>query len=798
MATNPVKPPVHPAAPPPADHKYDELSGVYGFFRRHQKKVLYTAGMFTLLTFSISGPMMSWAGDWFGAPRQMPTILVNGERVKLEVEDDLYGNELARRLVALPRGVLPPLDPGEGAQLGSVYAILRRAAIAEGIEVSMAEVDRAIEAFREARGAPSAAKMASDMSFGSLAQYRELVKEAMRVGVYIRLQTLALDGTDARVLQQAISDREKITLLVATFDEKKAEESLKQGKTLTDEELNKWFEGKSEREKQMMQAYDSPRTQLRFGALLTAEGQFDPEQWKDDHLKDFTIGDNQMGPVYEAEKATRFKTDKEGEWKPIDDPAVKAELTRLIQAEEVMKKLLASLVQKQREALQPLNDALVAAQTASGTAEAAVRDVDAKAAAKQVELAAKKQALEQKPDDAELKQQVATLEAEAEAAGKELTAAKEAAVTAKASVDAADKAVKDARANYDFPAAFAEATKDKSGFVQKEMTEMKGYEDLKDLGALDLGRWEQSVQALGAREKGALCHMPGRTSTAVILFQAMNIELRPLKAPEKLKPLTEAAYWAEQAKKLGEDKKKLMEETLLRLAKGQMSDKVAEIEGKRQTRVDEKLAEWEKKTQADIAAAEKQLQGLPAGTQAQLAWQQELEAKRSQLAQKEQQRTLFDSLVGKDIESEIATEAKKHYKDVLAAAADEVGFTVGPVGPYARDLQQHDPRFDKNHDATVVFLLRAHSQLKENEATDVVNDATNRRYHVAVCTKVEPLSPADVTRRDFELLRTGDGRIAFASLQALFAYQQAFTVKAVETRYDLQRPVGDQREVGQN
>ena len=54
MATNPVQPPV-PANPPP-DH-YDELSGVYGFFRRHQKKLLYTAGLFTLLTFSITGSM---------------------------------------------------------------------------------------------------------------------------------------------------------------------------------------------------------------------------------------------------------------------------------------------------------------------------------------------------------------------------------------------------------------------------------------------------------------------------------------------------------------------------------------------------------------------------------------------------------------------------------------------------------------------------------------------------------------------------------------------------------------------
>ena len=155
----------------------------------------------------------------------------------------------------------------------------------------------------------------------------------MRVGIYIRLQTLALDGTDARVLQEATSDREKIILRVATFDEKKEEETLKQGKTMSDDELKTWLEGKTERDKHMMQAYDPARIALRIGALLLAEGQFDPEQWKDDYLKDFTIGDNLLGPIYEADKAMRWKGEKEGEWKPIEDPAVKTELTRVIQAE---------------------------------------------------------------------------------------------------------------------------------------------------------------------------------------------------------------------------------------------------------------------------------------------------------------------------------------------------------------------------------------------------------------------------------------------------------------------------------
>jgi hypothetical protein len=60
-----------------------------------------------------------------------------------------------------------------------------------------------------------------------------------------------------------------------------------------------------------------------------------------------------------------------------------------------------------------------------------------------------------------------------------------------------------------------------------------------------------------------------------------------------------------------------------------------------------------------------------------------------------------------------------------------------------------------------------------------------------VCTKVEPLTAADVTRRDFESLRTGDGMFDYAATQAGLAYRQAFTIEALEARYDLQRDLGE-------
>lgn len=800
MATNPVHPPV-PAAPTPphADHHYDEMSGVYGFFRRHQKKLLYTAGLFTLLTFSITGPMSSLAHELFSSARPMPTILVNGKRVPLEPEDYTYGTQLARNLrTALPPGVLPMIDPGEGSQneLGNVLAVLRRAAIAEGIDASLVEVDRAIEAMRELVKAPTPAKMARDMSFASLAQYRSLVAEAMRIGTYVRLQTLALDSTEARVLQQVTSDREKITLHVATFDEKKAEEDLKKANPLSEEDLKKWLDGKGEREKRQMQAYDAPRAELRFGALLLAEDQFDPEQWKDGYLKDFTVSDDQLKNVYNMEKETRFKLEGQDQYQPLEDAAVKAKLTRLIQAEHVMNQLMGALRNKQTEVLKPQSDEVARTQGELGTAQNALTELSQKAASKAAELAAKEAELAQKPEDAGLKAAVATLKTESQTAKDAEFAANEKIPSLKAALQAAEDAVAAARSAFDFPAAFAELTKDKKGFVQKAMSGMRSGDEMKDLDALglDLGKWPFASQGAGLRSKGDLGFAPGRTSKAVVLYQATAVEPLPIKPWETLKPLAEGAYWTEQAKKLGEEKKKAMDDALLRLAKAKMADKVAEIEGKKQARIDEKLAEWEKKTRDAIAAAEKTLTGLQAGTQAMTAWQQERDNQKAQLDRKDAFRTSFEAEVTKAIEAEIATEAKKFYREVLDAAAAEAGFTVADLGPFPRDLQQRDPRFDKNHAPAVVFLWRSQSNLKEGEATGVLQDFSNRAFYVAACTKVEPLAPDDVTRRDFESLRTGDGRASFATQQAGLAYYQAFTLKAVETRYDLQREVGELRD----
>ena len=75
MSTNLENP---QAGGPAPEEIFDEKSGVYGFFRRHQKLLLYTAGLFTLLTFSITGSLQSLVGGVFSKNVERGSIEVNG------------------------------------------------------------------------------------------------------------------------------------------------------------------------------------------------------------------------------------------------------------------------------------------------------------------------------------------------------------------------------------------------------------------------------------------------------------------------------------------------------------------------------------------------------------------------------------------------------------------------------------------------------------------------------------------------------------------------------------------------
>ena len=773
---------------PAPEHDFDELTGVYGFFRKHQKKLLYTAGLFTLLTFSITGSVNGWVQSMFSKDRDRASIVVNGARVQLSSEDYVVGGRVARFQQAMPFGSILPVLAGEGGdtELSEVFAIMRCVARTQGFEPSFVEVDRAIEAAREQQQAESAAKLAVSRGFGSLAEYRLLVAEAMRIGMLTRLQLLALDTSDAEAMRLVTLDREKVAFKVATFDEKARQDEMKARSELTDEDLKAWLDDQSDAQKGRMSAFDLPTVQLRIAALLWADGQFKPEEWADTVLKDYEITDDQLKTYYDTDKEF-FKVVDKDEYRAFEDEAVKAELTRMVQAERVMIDLNTKLKAAQSALVQPKSDQVATAQSELNAAQQTLSTANKDKVIKERELAAKEADAAKDPENADLAASVEALKAEVATLAAAYTSAEEVVTQLKGHLETAQKDEEATRVGFDFVAEFNKLIEGKSGFVQKQMDKQATAEELKDLDALglDLGHWDRSMSATSLRSAGQIGNSPGRTYKASIVYQALAMEAQPLKPWDVLKPLVQDAYWTEKAVAEGREKSKAMDEVLLRLAKEKMPEFVAEREKERQGRIDTKVTEWETGVTADIAQAQEMLKTPNLGTKPRTEWQNKLDRRQRELEAKESRVTMFGSQVDREILNETKAEAAKHYHEVLDAAAAEVGYTVTEFGPYPRNLTER-PRFDKIYDKTVSYTFLHHAEMKAGEAVGPVTDQAERRSHVIVCTSVEPLTQADVTRREFEGMRK-----TFQFMQQRNGQQQAFTKEALEARYQLERPVGE-------
>ncbi|MEY4672425.1 MAG: hypothetical protein RL148_209 [Planctomycetota bacterium] len=762
---------VHPTENPSAAEatkpvEQEEFTGAFGFFRKYQKPILYTAGMFALVTFSVTGAMMSSFDRMFRGDVPRASIVVNNTRVKLEDEDFYYGIQLAQGRYA-PTVVLPVLGDAGGAdsELQDTYAILRRAALTEGLDVSDKEVDDAIKFARESVKAATDQELAARVGSSSLAAYRSVVREAMRIGNYVRLQALAADGSDAALIRELLDGLEKVELRVATLDGKALEEGLKAGTKPTDDELRAWLDAKDENWKNLNQVFDTNKVALEVGAVEME--QLDPAEWTAE-LEGLDLGEAVTSRIYEEEKGRLFKVnpdtwraeggqDPVPEFYPQESDKVKTAVQRIARSEEVMNKLLAKVRERREAGLSTATNAVNAATDARNTAQAAHKDAVMKAEAPGADEAAKKLAADRQA---------------------ELTARQ-------AELDAATKALEEARGAFDFRTAFNELTSGKKGFKLVVVPEPLNAEGLKTLP--ELGEWPNPFLATALAQKGELGSMVARTPTAAFLFRVTDVVQRPLKAWDSLRPILETQWFVEKAKEQAEAKKKQFEDALLRLAKDRIPDEVKAIEAKRQERIDTSFAAWQKQAQERLAAAEARLKEVRAGSAAATSWQAERDSAAAALASAEEKKKNIEADTTKAIETEVAAAAKKHHAAVLDAAAAEAGFTVRKVGPYRRDLASM-PRVDKRFDETVVFVMRSEaSKLKAGESTAVLEDMTARRWHVASCDLVMPCTAEDLTRREFFMRKEGFGA-TFRDDQAMTALQQSYTIDALKQRYAFELP----------
>ena len=751
---------------PEAPH--DENSGAFGFFRKYQKLILYTAVMFALATFSITGSMQQWfEGAFSGRTKVNAFVMVDGKQVALQPEDYQFAQILAQNWRAVTN-VLPNLgDTSNSSDLLRRFAALRRISIAEGLDVSMAEVDKALDSLvamvntRQQGAKATAANLARMQGMDSLAQYRDLMREAMRIGNYVRMNSLGVDGTDATLMASITDGQEKVALRVAQFDMKALEEELKKKGDVKEEDFRKWLDGKSESERTMWSVYDTNliSMQLGIGRIET----FDPAQWTEE-LKDFKFGDEQLELLYEGEKETRFKLEKpvDGQkWQLMEDQKVKDELTKVAKLDEVLIGIRTKMVTQLQEILKPL-------------LEINAKDAQELALVQQTRGETKLLA-EAKPDDAELKLKLQQMDE---------------AIVAKVNADKASRdAAENARKLFDFRGKFAELTKDKAGFEVQELKGPKNADDLKDLTAapIAMGAWQLPQLATNIQVVGEIGASPARTLRGAFLYQVVELVVRPMKPWDKVKTVVEEKYFIELAKKAGDEKKKMFDDQLLELAKAKIADKVKEIEAKQTDEVTTRFNKWEAETQSNLADADKNLLRFgDAALAAKQAWQATRDRIDTELKGKGAKRTLIEFEVGKGVEAEVKLAAKGKYAEVMVDAANAAGFTVSSVGPIWREASSKVPGFSRQADKLTVYLWSSDGRnLKLGEVTNVLEDAGSRRWLMAACEKVEPLTDNDVPRKEFGMQRHNyryQG-ITYAEHQVRTAIAQSFSMDALKERY---------------
>jgi hypothetical protein len=768
----------------------------FEFFRKHQRAIIYTAGIFTLLTFSITGSVLGFADTLFGKGYEGPSLqLADGRTVQLQLDDVEIGRRLARGMFGTAV-VLPPVDPGEGSNPDDVYAALRRLAVDSGIQVSEIEIDRAIEQAIEISGQVgeelTPTQLALRAGNDSLEAFRNVVREALRVGLFMRLQALGVDVSDAALADYVLEGQELVTFEVAALDKKILEEELKKTPP-SDEELAKWID--TQVADKDAHPYRETTNRVALRAVGLAYTGFDPAA----HtalLEGTSFDDAALQREYEARKEVHFKREakppkdgqdgdkkEEGEPKdpehgaetqtPPEDPwlpfaDVQERVRGMLQAEAVLQKIAAGDLQMRlaahvREQVEARN-----------TAAAALHET-------RVALQKSEQELAAAADDEAKKAAVET--------------AKQAVEAAQAARKSADEALRARRLEFDLTAALKAILGESTPLVVEVVAQAKTGEELRELGAF--GAWNDNFVATSTEEPGTLSTTVQKARNGAFLFQITDVVKRPLKPMEAIKEQALADYYKSKADEQGKEKTEAFKTALLDAAKRSIQEKVDELEKKKATELEEQFGKWRAGLEKELAEARKVYDANSTRPDSLIAqrYKAKIDKIEAQLAKADDKRKELEKAIGERIDGEIAAAARKVYPDVLAQIAPAQGFEIRVIGPHPRTLSR-EPRFDNRYDDTVKFLFRDAAmqpplaEIEAGDVTDVLDDQTGRATYLVICRSVDKSDPARLTRRMLESRREEFIRSRYQD-----ALIQSFTLDALRERHRYKQAPGEHEEL---
>ena len=294
----------------PVDPKHQEEveaqggSGAFGFFHKYQKQIIYTAGIFTLLTFSITGALTGTFERWFAPQIPYPVMEVPGfGKVQITEEDERAARGIRLVWTSGMLFAFPPLGGGEEqADYNQQLAALRALAVSAGIEASETEVEKILDsAVRSYPSVNSVEQLAFAARTVDVNLYKRWVMETVRVATFLRLAMLGVAQTEEEAIEQILEENERVAFSVAYVDAKGFKDDLKE--KLTDDQLKKWLD---EIDETKSDKYRKPANRAALKIAMLEAAKFKHENYIEE-LGQREIGDPEIQARWIRDREFMYK-----------------------------------------------------------------------------------------------------------------------------------------------------------------------------------------------------------------------------------------------------------------------------------------------------------------------------------------------------------------------------------------------------------------------------------------------------------------------------------------------------------
>ncbi len=717
-------------------------------FEKYKRWIYLGLTLFALVTFSITGAIYAFFGQ-VGKPAPGSILLpASNKRVHL-TESDLYYGQLLSRLQSyslsgrfgFPALIFNGMSMEDNKEPKFSYAILRRVAIEGGLDVSDDDIRLYKErVFKDAKITPF--QLAVQLRLGNESTLDEVIREAIRISVYVRSEILAaVDLGDAALGQYVKKERKLITLSHVDFEAGPKQKEWEK-KPPKDEVLLAWVK-KMDSAKQLSLGFVDD-TQVRFDGLALDYAKGDPAEWKEE-LKDFTA------PAEEDLRA-RYNQDRDQlyvreEWKK-KEAAEKAAAKK--KAEEEKKKAEEAIKKaKKKEKKDKDGGLLQDPPKSTGQAGKDPKKKDPKKGQNEATVPTPEQAkyksFEEVRSDIErrirLEAGIRKLLDRARKAAEEFgTKAKEPKKGAKGT-----KSLKD----FDFKAWFEKAVKGRKGLFFIAPKPLANPESYADLGPV--GKWDQFWLLRNLEQAGVFLPDIQRTSKAAFFIRLLERKTNVLRPIAKIREEVRKAYAETEAMEWAKTQAQAFKEAVHQKAESLAGESFLKIRKKIETEVSKQLKEWKKNVQEEIQKLQSQLSSGDIPERAIAIYKKSIRDHQENLKKEAEK--------AKSIRKEVEKSEKKEIHEVLlpffSKAWDQVvaekKLKAKVLGPFFRDLQSSDPLFTLRYKGLDRFLMQQTEFLKKKkgELSDSLEDAEDKVWVIARLDQVADGGEAALDRKHF-------------------------------------------------